>query len=241
MNGEVKRIGRFTSSNIWKLTTLNAKKDGFGAPALTYIQERKAERFLGRSVDVGAHSQAIIWGKIMEHFCNEFELSLEYSLCSKETKEHPKYKFWSGSQDAIKTKTACEIKCYYPKAFFEFTQSLLTEDLETIKKNHKEEYWQVVSNAIILGFKKAELIAYTPSESQLIEIRKQIEETNVLERLGIEPWEARFIVERPLHELPYIPDGIVYPNFVTCEFDIPKSDIDFLTECVINAETLLTA
>lgn len=240
MNGEVKRIGRFTSMNAWKLTTQNKQKNGFGATGLTYIHERKAERFLGRSVDTGSYSQSKIWGKICEHFCNEFELSLDYTLCSKGTLLHPKYNFWSGTPDAIKAKTACEIKCYYPKGFFDFTQSLLTGDLEVIKESHKEEYWQVVSNACILGFKKAELIAYTPTQDQLIEIRSKIEDTNLLERLGIELWEARFIVEKELHDLPYIPDGICYPNFVTCEFDIPKEDIEFITNRVIEAESLLS-
>jgi hypothetical protein len=62
----VERIGRFTSSNIWKLTTVGTRKmtenelkehkkqnpksmkknidDGFGAPALTYIEEKRAHR-----------------------------------------------------------------------------------------------------------------------------------------------------------------------------------------------------
>ena len=45
MVNNLERIGRFTSSNIWKLTTQNAKKDGFGAPALTYIEEKRAESY----------------------------------------------------------------------------------------------------------------------------------------------------------------------------------------------------
>lgn len=54
------RIGRFTSSNIWKLTTLDRSGKSFGAPALTYIEEKRAERSLGRSIDLGKQSQATI-------------------------------------------------------------------------------------------------------------------------------------------------------------------------------------
>lgn len=38
---EIKRIGRFTSSQIWKLTTKDRTGKSFGAPALTYIEEKE--------------------------------------------------------------------------------------------------------------------------------------------------------------------------------------------------------
>ena len=52
----VERIGRFTSSNIWKLTTSDRSGKNFGASGLTYIKEKSAERYLGRSVDLGIDS-----------------------------------------------------------------------------------------------------------------------------------------------------------------------------------------
>jgi hypothetical protein len=234
------RIGRFTSSNIWKLTTQGRGELGFGAPAITYINEKRAERCLGRSIDTGAYSQPLIWGKIMEYYAFKFHLGLEYNLCSKETIVHPKYKFWSGSPDVDTNILTGECKCYYPKAFFEFSEALQIGDLNAIKTDFKEEYWQVVSNAILQGKSIAELICYTPSEKQLIQIRQEIEETNLLEKLEIEPWQGRFIVEKPLYELPYIPDGIEWPNFVSFKFDVANDDVIFLTKCVLNAEKLLT-
>lgn len=234
------RIGRFTSSNIWKLTTQGRGELGFGAPAITYINEKKAERCLGRSIDTGAYSQPLIWGKIMEHFCFKFHLGLEYNLCSKETIVHPKYKFWSGSPDVETKIITSEIKCYYPKAYFELSEALQIGKLQTIKTDFKEEFWQVTSNAILQNKTEAEIISYTPTEQQLIQIRQEIEETNVLEKLGIEPWQARFIIEKPLYELPYIPDGIEWPNFVSFKFDVSTDDVVLLTKCVLNAEKLLT-
>ena len=95
------RIGRFTSSNIHKLTSKDKTGKSFGEPALTYIEEKKAERTFCRSVDLGATTNDLTWGKVMEHYCNEFHLGLEYTLCSNITNVHPKYKFWSGSKDAV--------------------------------------------------------------------------------------------------------------------------------------------
>jgi len=79
-----------------------------------------------------------------------------------------------------------------------------------------------------------------PSEKQLIQMREEIETTNVLEKLGIEPWQGRFIIEKEIYNLPYIPEGIEYPNFVNFEFVVPADDIIFLTKCVLDAEKLLT-
>lgn len=240
------RIGRFTSSNIWKLTTKDRSGKGFGAPALTYIEEKRAERSLGRSVDLGADGKSLVWGKVAEYYCHKFHLGLEYSLISKETSTHIRHKFWSGSADAEKVQTAVEMKCFEPKGYYFLSMALLKlkEKLITLddfKKDFKEVYWQVVSNAIILNKPKAEIIVYTPTEKQLMQIRQEVEETSILESLGIEPWAGRYIFEKEIYNLPYIPTGIEYPNFVSYEFQVPADDIIFLTKCVLDAEKLLTA
>jgi hypothetical protein len=240
----LERIGRFTSSNIWKLTTKDRTGKSFGAPALTYIEEKKAERSLGRSIDLGAVTNSLTWGKVMEYYCNKFHLDISYTLCSNVTDVHPKFKFWSGSKDATKSDTAVEIKCFEPKKFYELSMAIMQVnenviDLEVFKKEFKEVYWQVVGNAIILNKPFCEIIAYTPTESQLMQIRDEIESTNVLEKLGIEPWQGRFIIEKEIYHLPFIPEGIEYPNFVKLRFEVPAEDIIFLTKCVVDAEKLL--
>lgn len=234
------RIGRFTSSNIYRLLGTNAVRD-------TYINEKRAERSLGRSIDLGAVSQSLTWGKIAEYYCNKFHLHISYKLCSDETNVHPKYKFWSGSQDAIKKDTAVEIKCFEPKNYYNYSMALLKLDAEKITledfKKDKEfgkVYWQVVSNAIILNKPYAEMIAYIPSEEQLVQIRNEVDKTNVLEVLGIEPWQGRFIYEKPFYGLPYIPEGIDYPNYVNYRFEVPVNDIILLTKAVLEAEKILT-
>lgn len=246
MINNIARIGRFTNSQIHKLTTRARDGKTFGAPALTYIEEKRAERSLGRSLELGATSQSMTTGKIYEYYCHKFHLGLEYSLVSKLTSTHPRHKFWSGSPDAEKELTAVEIKCYEPKNYYLYSMALLklinkTMTLNEFKAEFKEEYYQVIGNAIILNKPKAELIAYTPTEEQLMQIRQEVEETSILESLGIEPWQGRFIFEKEIYNLPYIPTGIEYPNFVKYEFQVPADDIIFLTKCVLDAEKLLTA
>ena len=238
------RVGRFTSSNIWKLTTTDRSGKGFGAPALTYIEEKRAERSLGRSIDLGKSSQATIWGKVMEHYCNKFHLGLEYTFDSKEPIVNPKLKFHSGSPDFYSDLIAGDIKSNEPKRHYELSMNLLkVKDgiitLDEFKKLEKEVYWQVVSNCIILGKPKGEIIAYTPTYAQLELIRQEIEETNVLEKLEINPWQARFIIESEFHNLPYIPEWSEFPNFTSFIFDVPTEDIIFLTKKVIEANELL--
>lgn len=241
----LQRIGRFTSSQIWKLTTKDRSGKSFGEPALTYIEEKRAERTLGRSIDLGKSSSSTVWGEIMEYYCDKYHFDLSYKMRSKETSVNPKMPFHSGSPDFEKEHVAGDVKCFEPKRFYELTMTLLKlkEGLITIdefKVLEKEVYWQVVSNCIILNKPKGEIVSYTPTEEQLIEIRKEIEETNILEKLGIEPWKGRFIYEKPIFELPFIPKGIEFPNFVSYEFEVPAEDVIFLTKCIQDAEKLLT-
>lgn len=241
------RVFRFTSSQMWKLATSGRGEFGFGAPALTYIEEKRAERYLGRSIDIGTDAEATTWGKVCEFFFNKFELKgdLTYENCGDLSVKHPVHDFWAGSPDFIAASKVGELKCFYPKAFFQLSQDILKADLKQItlaelKETQKEVYWQVVSNAILCDKPNAEIMAYTPTEAQLIEIRKECEESNIAELLNLNPWQTRFIYERPLYKLPYIPEGIEYPNFVRFEFEVPKADIEFLTDRIINANEILT-
>ena len=241
MIANVNRIGRFTSSQIWKLMTDGRGENGLGSPAITYIEEKRAERCLGRSIDLGAHSPALVWGKVMEVVGFEQEMGLDYSLCSTETITHPKYKFWSGSPDARTVNKAVEMKCFYPKAYYELSRDLMLEDLQKIKANHKEIYWQVLSNSILLGLNKAEIIAFTPTEKQLIEVREKLLNTDfAMEKLGMKDWQVRWIYEKELYELPYIPGNIQWPNCVKFEFDVNTEDVIALTKRVLLAEKMLS-
>jgi len=75
----IERIGNFTSSNIYKLCTLNKSGDGFGKPGITYIQEKRIEQRMGRSIGVESYSRSMAWGHFMELVVFS-KIGLEYKI-----------------------------------------------------------------------------------------------------------------------------------------------------------------
>lgn len=263
MISNVNRIGRFTSSKIHvllgtgsrpmteeelkahKLENPKSQKrnidDGFSAGALTYIKQRRAERSLGRSIDTNFYNQAMSWGKCMEAylFWKKGLLGFEYSLASKETILHPKYNFFAGSPDLITEQFGAEIKCYYPENFYNYSSCLLMEDINLLKDEFKQEYWQIVANSCILEKEYGEAIAFMPTESQLIEVREILESTDFIEKyIKDDQWKYRFIYEKPIEELPFISNKSAYPSLVKFMFKIPQDDKDLLIKRITEAEEL---
>lgn len=233
-----KRVGNFTSSQIYRLCA--SDKSGKPTAAFyTYVKEKMFERKLGRSLEVGAYSQSMAWGKFLEKRVND-NLPLEYTLISKTTYTHPKYNFWSGSPDFIvQGKKVSELKCFEPKNFASYVSALLTKDTEIIKAEHPKEYWQIVSNAIIQNVPKGEAIVYMPYASEMEEIRSLAEDVDYLQKVGLMPWEVRFITEKSDYQMAVLPDDSVFSNLNIFEFEIPQEDIIFLTKRVLMAQELL--
>ena len=217
------RIGSFTSSEIFKLL-------GNPGPRKTYIEEKQIEKRMGRCISIDAHSQSIAWGSFLEMFVFE-KIGTEYIITSDTTDIHPLIKGWSGSKDLIVPGVkVSDFKCYYPKKFAQYTDALLTEDLDLIKKKFAKEYWQLVSNAMINGVPNAEAITYMPYQSELKELREFAEDYK-----GDDQWKYRFIYENPDHALPYLPDGGHYKNLNKFEFKLPEDDKTLLTNAVLLA------
>lgn len=226
MNHEM-RHGRFTSSQIYRLLGSKTVRE-------TYIQEKAIERRMRSSLDAGGHSQAIAWGNFMELVVFS-ELGLEYQIMSNTTVKHPEHKFWAGSCDLlVPEKKIAEIKCYQKKKFAQYTDCLLKRDLAYFKKNFAAEYWQIVSNAIINKVDVGEAITYMPYESQLPGLKELAENYD-----GNDQWKYRFIAESPAHHLPLLKDGGYYKSVNKFEFEIPKGDIEKLTEAVLESEQLI--
>lgn len=177
----------------------------------------------------------------MEYFCSqEHDLGFDYQGVFNLTKEHPTVKGWVGSADLVGEKKVGEIKCYYPLNFYLLASDLLNKDLGVIKKNHKEEFWQVISNAIIHEVDKCEIIAYMPQFSVLEKIRDILENTDFVETvLEDEIWKYRFIFEKPIEELPHIPKDCDFPSLVKFEFEPSQEDKLFLTDRITRAIALI--
>jgi len=238
MNENSERIGNFTSSQIHKLMKTGRGELGFGSPAIEYIQEKRMEIRMGRSLSVDSYSQPMYWGIFLEMYVFK-KIGIEYRITSKTTDLHPSIKNWSGSKDLhVKGKKVADIKCYQPKNFGKYADMLIEQnkkqDLEVFKKEFPKEYWQLVSNAIINRVPNAEVILFMPLKSELKDVRKMAEDYD-----GLDPWKYRFIYESPDSALPYLPDGGYYDSMNTFEFEVPKSDIKLLTETVLRARKLL--
>ena len=233
------RIGKFTSSEIWKLTKKAVDKTKFGAPALAYIQEKKYEAKLKRSLSVEAASKPMKWGTFLESRVHDL-LPLGYKHTFDETLNHPFFKCWAGSPDSLMPaeSVVCDMKCPQPKAFCELidnlTKAVIYSDIDYFRKNHHEYYWQLVSNALITESKFIELIVYMPYESELPEIRQAAENFD-----GLDQWKYRFISESSNEELAYLPDNSDYKNLNVFRFQLNQEDAEFLTQCVVKANVEL--
>lgn len=229
------RCGSFTSSKIFKLQTLDKSGKNFGAPALTYIREKNLERKLGRPVETESYAKPMAWGTLIERYVFQEKLGLEYEIHSKTTDVHPTIKYWAGSKDLLVSGIKVgEIKCYEPKNFAQYTDALLTEDVNIIRHECPEEYWQIISNAIINHVPKGEAITYIPYKSELPLIREFASNYD-----GDDQWKYRFVAESNDDALPWIPDNGYYKDLNRFEFEIPQEDIDLLTANVVMAGKML--
>lgn len=239
------RVGNFTSSEIVALTKRDKKGTGFGAPAITYIDETNFERKLGRSITDEVNARPLTWGKLLESRVFNL-LGLEYILTSNDTVPHPTISYWAGSKDGIKHdegKTVIDIKCPMTlKSFCQLVDPLykgLTGiiAMNYIRDNHKDGekfYWQLVSNSIIDETQYAELIVYMPYQSELEEIMNMARAVD-----GADMSKHYWIAMASEGDLPFIQDGGYYNNINTIRFEVPQEDKDFLTESVEKAGAML--
>lgn len=238
---DTKRIGNFTSSEIYRLLSQGKTKGTFGAPALEYIQEKKMERRLGRPLNDESTARPLLWGKLLEPISFDL-LPTSYSLNSDQTLLHPEFNFWAGTPDGFKYdpgKTVMDEKCPYTlKSFCNLVDPLYDgligiDAMNAARKSNKDAekyYWQLVSNACITGAKYAELIVYMPYKSELASIKEAAQNGD-----GDYYWIA-FADE---NRLPYILDEGFYHNINIIRFEVPEEDKNRLTDAVERAGKLL--
>lgn len=224
----MERFGNFSSSSIWKLTTVSTDKKSFGKPALTYIKEKKYELLLGRSLQKDAKSKSLLWGRLCESFVFS-KLDLMYKLESKIRYQHKDITNWNGMPDTLRNDVVGDIKCPFTLlSFIDLVQSC-SNGYESFKKESPEYFWQLISNAILTDSKKIELIIFCPYLEDLQEIRN----------LAMDNLDYKFLDYADNEELPYLIKGNHFKDLNIFEFDIEQSDIDFLTEKVSKAVELL--
>lgn len=245
------RQGNFTSSEIVALTTSDKSGKNFGAPAKTYIAEKNLERLLGVSLDTEVEVFALLWGKTMEERIFNmptFDPKCEYTITSDVTIKHPTIDFWAGSPDGfreIQERTIYDFKAPSTRksfallslptvagltgleAMYAIRDGFVYKDINIpAHKDGAKYYWQLVSNACITGCDYAELIAYMPFDSELLDIKNSVGDDD----------RFRWMLNKDIASLP---DGGLFNNINVTRFKIPQADKDFLTERVLAAGELL--
>lgn len=238
------RNGNPTSSEIFRLMKNGKAKGSYSVDFYTYAEECNRERRLKRSIEVQTDARPLTWGRFCEKRAFNV-LGLDYTLCSSETIQHPTISHWVGSPDATTDIIVADLKC--PMTLTSFCQlvdpyyeivngerKLVHEALtiEAVRENHKDGdkfFWQIVSNAVLTGKKKGELIIYVPYFEELEEI-KTLADGNP---------DYYWIWAADNDKLPYLIKDGHYKNVNVIEFDILQRDIDALTERVLEFGKLL--
>jgi hypothetical protein len=237
-----KRIGRFTSSNAYKLMANGRAKDSIGAPFYTYVQEKKYERDLGRSLDTGVITKTLSWGLFMELYLIKNVLDFMYKLVSSITAIHPDYEFWAGTPDTFRAEYVDgvpediigDIKAYEPLNFCKYAEVLQQKSIPLFRKEFPKEYWQLVSNSCIFKTRKAEAILYMPYQKDLESIRNFAATYDKDDQ-----WRYRYIYESEDESLPYVNNDSDMLDMYKFEFEVPKEDKEALENRVLLAESVL--
>lgn len=239
------RLGNITSSEIVALTSNGKAKDSVGKPFYTYIQKKKWERNLGRPLESDNYSRPLSWGKCCEIYFFQHKGLLEYTPLMDEPIRHPELDYWLGSPDAINNSinAVSELKCPQTMdSFCGLVEPLMNgisglAAINYIRDKHQDGekyYWQLVSNSILTGKELCELIIFCPLQTELNEIREVAQNMD-----GPNLAKYYWIANSSDYELPYLPEHSKYQSINCIIFTPPKSDIDFLTERVKMAGSML--
>ena len=222
-----KRFARATSSEIYRACAGN-KVESPNKPFYTYAEEKALEKMLGRSLSVQVSARPLAWGSLME--CVVYEgMGLGYAMTHKQTiisKYFPN--IHSGTPDLIADNKIGEIKCPFLKNYMLLAIDILKEDIEVLKKNHAEYYWQMVSNAILTKKSRVELICFIPKRKELLEVFELIHTEEFLEKYNLNVSDYVYYTPENIESFNYMPDECEFPNLTKFEFEVPMDDIMFL-------------
>jgi hypothetical protein len=232
MTTNIERIGNATSSQIYRLMGTKQVFD-------SYVEECNMERELMRSVDKEENARQLTWGKLCETylFGSVNLLGLQYRASGDKTRVHKYYPWWSGSEDGEfddDVKGVLELKCPYTiKSFYRFSKAIQEGYISSVRdvkignsKDGEKYYWQMVSNACLLGVDYAEFCVYMPFEIELDAIRETAGEMENLNDYAWVNWAGN-------DQLPHLKVNGNLPNLSKLRFEIPKKDKELLEQKVI--------
>lgn len=156
------RIGRFTSSEMYRLITppkSKEDKEKLSETALTYINEKVAESITGMAKQ-NSYASPLVYGKeteaqAIEAFCNKTGFVWD-EIGFVGFGDHA-----GGSPDGIINETdILEVKCPYAiDTQVDYLQLTDQWDLMRLKPAY---YWQCMSNLLFTGKSKAHFVSFDP-------------------------------------------------------------------------------
>jgi hypothetical protein len=215
------RTATFSSSSAWKLFTTGKGGKGLGAPALKYIKQVRQEGKLGRSIKNQVEAKQTSWGTFLESRVFKMVDTSYQHVAHQGRLVHPDHNRWTGIPDFLSGyDTVSDCKCpFNPEKFCDKMEAL--QDYGTFKKEFPEDFWQLVSNLVLLranglDINFIEAVNYMPYRSELDEIRMCAGDDKSMRWLEYTPDEG----------LPWLPDGGHYKNLNIHRFQVMERDVD---------------
>ena len=170
------RIGKFTSSEIFRLMTepklVAEKKAGLlSAGAITYVLEKVHEEITGECAE-SFDTIATVWGIQNEPLAREWYEKKNGVTVLEDGFEQTSTSYGGSVDGLVGEDGGIEIKCPYKGS--NHLEHLLIDSQEYMKDNFKNYYWQCVSNAFINKRKWWDFISFDPRlnyESGYFQIR----------------------------------------------------------------------
>lgn len=238
------RNGTFSSSQVWKLMSKDKAGTGVGAPFKSYLKQVSYEIILGRAINKDTNPKPCTWGDLVEHHVFGLLEDILYKHVSNDRLFHPENQYWTGAPDLISPKTVSDVKT--PYSLEVFCDKIITlqdafdnEDISVYKRDYPEDYWQHISNAILLELNGTpishfEAIIYVPYKSELEAIRE------LANNWSGDQNKVAWINWASDDDLPYLVDGGHFQNLNTFRFPVPEADKQALKERMELATNQLT-
>lgn len=156
----MERLGKFTSSEIWKLLQNGKSKDSvFSKTGLTYIKDKASEILTGEYTDFS--NQATEWGNEYESYAKKwFEKIHKTSVTDCGFYAYNEY--FGGSPDGLVDGGIIEIKCPFKTSNFIDLSLICREGVEAFKSEYPEYYYQIQSNMIVTNTDFCIFIIFDP-------------------------------------------------------------------------------
>lgn len=200
------RVGKFTASEIWKLmSNPRSKSDKFSSTAMTYIMEKVAETLTGQAKQIG-YAFPLVYGEELEP-----EARMWFEKVTGFNVEPCSFTQWrefaGGTPDGnLPPNKIVEFKCPYNSSVQ--AQYLMLKDMEDVKNEFPEYYWQCQANLMFTNtigcyfatydprmkedYQKMKIILITPDEDDhvlLVErlIMAEEEKQSIIKQITNEP------------------------------------------------------